>query len=356
MKKILIVCLLLFALLIPTTPVFADGPPGDKVVVGDTFTLPSGETLEGSLIVIGGDVTLEENSLVREDMVLTGGNAEVAGEIGGDLVVFGGRVHLQSTAVVNGQLVTIGGHVQRDEGAEVRGGEVEGFGGRYFPNLRFYRTYRWSLPPEGQPVESWLFGRVMAAVRAVFFTLVIMALGVLVIIFLPRHTNQVARVVFSSPLPSLGVGFAVLVITAILATLLILTCCFSPFGILLLMALAVAVLFGWVAVGLMVGQRLLEAINVQQPISDVAAVLVGLLLITLLTYVPCCLGFLFSIIVSSLGLGAVILTRFGTQEYPLPPLAAEYPVEEIPPAQEEQSREENEEKKESPDKETTAES
>ncbi|MDY7042390.1 MAG: hypothetical protein SVX38_16160, partial [Chloroflexota bacterium] len=97
---------------------------------------------------------------------------------------------------------------------------------------------------------------------------------------------------------------------------LILTCCFSPFGLLLLLALTIAILFGWVAVGLLVGQRILEALNVQQPVSELAAVLIGLLLVTLLIHVPYCLGFLFFVAVASIGLGAVILTRFGTQEYP----------------------------------------
>lgn len=329
MKKLLIVCLLILAILVPTTPVFADGPEGDKVIIGENFTLASGETVNGSLIVVGGNATLEEGSRVRGDLVVTGGNAAVAGRVDGDMVVFGGRAHLQSTAIVEGQLVAIGGSLQRDEGAVVRGGEVKGFAGRYFfPNFRFFRPYRWQTWSfEEQPVANWFFGRVMDAVQAVFLTLVIMALGVLVVTLLPRHTDQVARVVFGSPLPSLGAGFAVLVITAILAALLILTCCFSPFGLLLLLALAIAVLFGWIAVGLVVGQRLLEALNTRQPMSKVVAVLVGLLLITLLTYMPCCLGFLFSVGVASLGLGAVILTRFGTQEYPLP--TPEPPAREV---------------------------
>ena len=331
MKKLLIVCLLLLAILVPATPVFADGPSGDKVVIGESFILASGETLDGSLIVVGGNAMLEKGSRVRGDVVLTGGNAEVAGQVDGDMVVFGGRAHLQSTAIVEGQLVAIGGVVQQDEGAVVRGGEVKGFAGRYFwPGFRFFPPYRWQAWSfEEQPFGSWFFSRVMDAVQAVFLTLVIMALGVLVVTLLPRHTDQVARVVFGSPLPSLGTGFAVLVITAILAALLILTCCFSPFGLLLLLALAIAVLFGWIAVGLVVGQRLLAALNTRQPVSKVVAVLVGLLIITLLTYMPCCLGFLFSVGVASLGLGAVILSRFGTQEYPLPALAPAAPTDEV---------------------------
>jgi hypothetical protein len=313
-KKLLIVCLLVLAILVPATPVLADGPDGDRTVFGGSFTLPSGETLDGSLIVFGGNATLEEDSRVRDNVVLMGGSADIAGQIDGDLVVFGGNAHLRSTAVVDGNVVTVGGKVQRDEGAQVRGEVTEGFGAGYFPRFQFYRSYRW--PVEEWPFEGWFVEKAMDAVQAVFFTLVILALGVLVVIFLPRHTNQVARVVLGSPLPSLGVGFAIMVVTAVLAAMLVFTCCFAPFGLLVLLSLVIAVMFGWIAVGLMVGQRILEALNVRQPVSEVVAVLIGLLIITLLTYVPCCLGFLFFVVIASIGLGAVMLTRFGTQEYP----------------------------------------
>ena len=316
MKKLLIVCLLVMAVLVPATPVFADGPDGDKVIFGGSFTLSSGETLDGNLVVFGGNVTLEEDSRVKGDVTLMGGNVDIAGQVDGNLVVFGGNAHLRATAIVDGDVVAIGGNVQRDEGAQVGGEVVEGFESREFPRFEFYSPYRWRVI-ERYPSDNWFFRSVMNALQTIFFTLVIMALGVLVIIFLPRHTDQVARVVLGSPLPSLGVGFAVLAVTTILAALLFFTCCFAPFGLLLLLALVIAVLFGWTAVGLMVGQRFLKALNARQPVSEVAAVLIGLVLITLLSYVPC-LGFLFFVVVASTGLGAVVLTRFGTQEYPLP--------------------------------------
>jgi len=315
-KKLLILCLLVLAILVPATPVFADGPNGDKVIFGGDFTLPSGETLDGNLVVFGGNVTLEEDSRVKGDVTLMGGNVDIAGQVDGDMVVFGGNAHLRATAVVDGQVVVIGGLLQRDEGAKVSGEVIEGFEGRYSRFFNFRLPRHWQT--ERYPLENWFFGNVMRALQAIFFTLAIMALGVLVIIFLPRQTNQVARVVLGSPLPSLGVGFTILTVTTILAVLLFFTCCFSPFGLLLLLALVIAVLFGWIAIGLMVGQRFLEALNVRQPASEVVAVLIGLLIITLLTYVPYCLGFLFFVVVASIGLGAVVLTRFGTQEYPLP--------------------------------------
>jgi hypothetical protein len=81
-------------------------------------------------------------------------------------------------------------------------------------------------------------------------------------------------------------------------------------------ALLVAGVFGWIAVGLLVGQELLEAFRVRG-ITSMIAVVVGILLISLLGAIPC-IGIIAAIIVGCLGLGAVVLTRFGTQTYPLP--------------------------------------
>jgi hypothetical protein len=47
--------------------------------------------------------------------------------------------------------------------------------------------------------------------------------------------------------------------------------------------------------------------------SSLAEVAVGVFLITLLSRLPFCIGFLCWLIFSAIGLGAVVLTRFGTQ-------------------------------------------
>jgi hypothetical protein len=72
--------------------------------------------------------------------------------------------------------------------------------------------------------------------------------------------------------------------------------------------------FGWIAVGLLVGQKLLGGLKVQEA-APLVAVVIGVLLISLISALPC-LGFLVFLGVLSLGLGGVVLTRFGTMSYP----------------------------------------
>ena len=314
MKRILLACLLALLMLIPAVPAFAEGPNDGRVIFGGDFTLESGEELDGDLAVFGGNVVLEESSLVDGDVAVIGGRARVAGKVDGDLVVFGGSVKLEPTAVIEGDLVTFGGQVERAEGAIVRG-EIVRSPGFEFEGL----TGLWRFRP-GPYVPRWpdrLFQFFWGVFQAGLVTLALMALGVLIVLFWPQQTELVGQAIVAAPLPSLGVGFLTAIVAAALAALLAITICLLPMSFFVAVATLAAVLFGWTAVGLLVGQRLLAALKVQET-NQLVAVLVGVLLISLLTAVPC-LGWLFAVVVGSLGLGAVVLTRFGTMAYPPAP-------------------------------------
>ena len=102
----------------------SDGPApvmDDEVVFFGTYTLESGERLDGSLIVFGGVVKLKEDSLVTGDVLVFGGNVTASGDIERGLVAIGGVVSLTETAVVQGDLIAPATVVRRDEGARIYG-------------------------------------------------------------------------------------------------------------------------------------------------------------------------------------------------------------------------------------------
>jgi hypothetical protein len=78
----------------------------------------------------------------------------------------------------------------------------------------------------------------------------------------------------------------------------------------------VAVLFGWIAIGYEIGQRMAVLFKTQwaEAISAGLGTLVLGTIIWLVGYIFC-LGGLLSILVASVGLGGVILSKFGTQTY-----------------------------------------
>jgi hypothetical protein len=128
---------------------------------------------------------------------------------------------------------------------------------------------------------------------------------------------------------SFGVGLLTLIVGITAMILLFITCCLIPVGLLLALALVLATLYGWIVVGYLLGERILRAVQQSTGAPSVTtSALVGIFLITLiqqglmaLSNIPC-LGFFFWLMgaalwlfVASTGLGAVVLTRFGTQPY-----------------------------------------
>ncbi len=320
---VLITSVLVLAL---ASPVLAhDGEPPGRIVFGEDFTLEAGESIDGDLVVFGGDVWLEEDSRVEGEMVVWGGDADIAGTVEGDLVVMGGSVTLRETGVVEGDLVTAGGEVEREEGAVVEGQEVTA------PEVS-WRGRPVVIPFVGQfplrprPVDLAL--RVAwEAVRLVLTVLVMAGLGGVVAMLWPQPTARVGRAYMQALLPGLGLGLlTVLVILGLLISL-----CLTVVGLAAGAAAAVAAVFGWAALGALIGERLFAA----RPLSPFWSAALGTGLLTLLSellgLIPC-VGWLGGFLVACVGLGVVILTRFGTSDYPPLDSASVPPVSSPAPA------------------------
>ncbi|MCS7179218.1 MAG: hypothetical protein RML46_11110 [Anaerolineae bacterium] len=236
-------------------------------------------------------------------------------EVAQDVVAFGGDVLLRSTARIEGGLVVLGGQVDREEGAQVRGQEVI--------NPHGWSWGRWGwvdvpvypyFPSDGFPalmfqVAIWGLGILLQAV-------VIAGLAGLVSVLWPQAAARVGRRALGKPLPALGMGLLTLVISILLIIGLVITLCLSPVGIAAAIALVVAILFGWVALGIAIGERLMPTFTnrVVAPFWT-AALGAGLLslLSNLLGLIPCA-GGVGDLLITCVGLGAVVLTRFGTME------------------------------------------
>lgn len=339
-RALLMSCLAVLLLLVAVSPAYAQEGEGNQTIFGRDFTVHAGESIRGDLAVIGGNVTVEEGGYIGGDLAVAGGNAEVAGEVRGDVAALGGDLHLASTARVHGSVVVLGGVLTEEEGAEVRGDKVQGllwpFSGRVEGPRPTLITPYVRLGAERPPVLDLILG----LLRTAFVIVGLAVLGILLALFLPEQARRVGRAVVEAPLVSLGVGLLTALVAALLLPLLVLIStvllliCIGIFGYaliaLVVLALAAAWIFGWIAIGWVAGERLLQAIGVRQPEPWMAAGL-GVLLLSLLGAVPC-VGLLVSVVVGSMGLGAAILTRMGTQRYPMPRLGPPPPELREPPA------------------------
>lgn len=405
-KKGLWLGLLILLLLLPASTVLADGPEirvesgrifvnedvqlepgetfqGDLGIFDGSLTVPKGSTvngdvfltngdaeiegrINGSLAVVSGDLLLEESGEVQGDVFVMSGEEEVAGRVEGDLSVMFGGIRLKRTAEVQGDVVVLSGSMDREAGARVLGQELREIPLPPLPLLR--EQPRLPDLPEVTPIQPQVprieptvpriqpavprmqvetpgssFGRFVGRVlTAGFFSLIFVALGLLIVLVWPRATHRVSECIRAMPVQSFLLGLlsflialvleafaAVLMIVIILvAAALISTVILIPVGLLLILlsalvllpvplALVAGMVLGWVALAELVGRGVVKLLKAGY-VRPLGATLVGLLVtvpIAAILWVvkPVCCAWPFVVMLASLGLGAVFHTRFGRQ-------------------------------------------
>ncbi len=315
-KFILLLGILVVLVGLPTAA-FAQGVDhGDQVIFGGSYTLEADETLNGDLVVFGGNVELETDFIVYGDILIFGGTITVDGEIDGDLIVIGGSVDLEENAVLHQDLITPGGSVSRAEGAQIFGQVITETN---IPvDITIPRIFSGDFPTEIPSPPVIVRSNPFWGVIWFFFrTLAFAALAVLVVMFVPKQADRASDTVLAQPILSGGLGILTIVVAIPLLVILMITIILIPVSLLGLLLLAVAGLFGWITLGLEIGQRLSQLFNSEWPAAVAAGV--GTFVLTIVSFgigeIPC-IGWIAPFLVTSVGLGAVILTRFGTQEYP----------------------------------------
>jgi len=323
--RILLLALVLFvALAVPGRVAFAQDPDNEegKVIVGGSYRLSSGETLSDDLVIIGGSGTLEKGSTVNGDVALTGGILDVNGEINGDVVAIGGTITLGDDAHVNGNVSTVGAVLNRSEKAKIDGSLTIGNPGEMeFPLVKPALGNRFSAPS----ILENVFGPISQVLYSLFIALVVASLAAAVVLFVQKPTESVAAMIVTRPLPSLGMGLLTALVAPLLIVILTVTIVFIPIMLLFAMALCLASLMGWIALGLELGKRISAAFKVDwaPAVSAGLGTLALTLLTMLLDFIPC-LGAVIYTVIGLVGLGAVVLSRFGLQREHVP-AAAVYP-------------------------------
>jgi hypothetical protein len=339
MKKVL-VALMLAVLILPlafAAPAYAALTLDGKVVIGENFTLKSGETITGDLVVISGSATVEDGAVVTGNAVVMGGSADLAGRVQQNVTVLGGSVTLRRSAVVEGQLAVLGGSITREEGAVVQGGESQGLG---FNGNRDGGSL--TPTPRVNPLDALdpLFWFVQNVIQAVGMVVVLTLLALVIVALWPDQTARVSAALTAAPAVSGLLGLLTLVAVPIVLGLLAITICLSPISLLGLVVYVAVILFGWVAFGQLLGNRLAGAFKWNLP--PVGAAALGTFVITAVTALfwpfgpAVCLSWALATIFVCLGVGGVVLTRFGTTPYlaagPSMPLRPVPPIPPPPPA------------------------
>jgi hypothetical protein len=252
-----------------------------------------------SVVKINDDVTIEENMKVRNVFVLRG-QITISGTVEQSVVAIGGSIVLTRTAVVNGDVVALGGIIVMGKGADVHGTLTEINSSNISAAISDLLSDDW----EGW---SWLFA-IFSVV--VFFAILILAL--LIVALIPKPIQVIAETIktntFKVSLSGL-LGLLLIVPIAVLLTISVIGIVLIPLEMILVVS---AALLGFIAVSQLVGRRVLMLIK-RTGGGVIRQTFWGLITLWLIGWIPY-VGWMIKVLAVVLGLGGVIMTRFGTKE------------------------------------------
>jgi len=252
-------------------------------------------------------VVVNSGEVICSDMTSFGGTVVIHGEVRGDVVAFGGTVVIDGP--VFGNVLTYGSNVIWQDDAHVDG-DIHVCGSQLIPrmNSQLHGSYIGCT----QRVGMLIIGDGSPGLH-LWSLLAWLALGILLTSLLPEHVMLVRTTAKSKIRRSLLLGLlSVLLAPAVLAVLVALLVSI-PLAILVAVGLVAAWVLGMVAVGWLIGDYLVRTVLPQQN-TRVMQIVVGLTVLVLAGSLPY-IGWLISIGAGLLGLGAVLLSRFGTRLY-----------------------------------------
>ncbi len=342
--RILPLLLLVALVVVPLQSAGAKGLANGEVIFGQTYLLKSGQTLDGDLVILGGSASIENGATVNGTIALFGGVLSMDGEVTGDVAVVGGTAKLGAHAHIHGDLSTVGTSLDRTDGSQVDGQvfNAETAWGNTSSNGKLPIPFV-SVPPlRVLPNLQINFDPLGAVVKTFFQAFGIALLAMVLMLFLAPYADRVAHAIIAQPLTAGGLGLltviavpVALVALGFLSILVITLIVTVPVMLLLAIGVGMAILFGWIAIGYEIGQRLAKAFH-QEWHPSLAAGL-GTFIMTLLVnglnnmniFVGMqCVTSLLPALVIVFALGAVVMTRFGTQLVTAPVKSTEL----IPPA------------------------
>lgn len=280
---------------------------GDQVIIDDRFILRKGEVLAGNLTVLSGRVMVREGGHVTGDVLLAGGVLEVAGKIDGTVTVIGGELILTGPAVIDGDIVQYAANYSAEEGAVVNGTVINKTGGisaaqlnEMLPNFRFVDTGSYESKWE---LDIWLLIHRLIQAAAIGL------LSIVMIFLFPQMAAKTYEKMFERPAFCGVIGLVSAWISVPISLLLVLTIVFIPLVPLVWIGLIFVGLFGWISMGMGIGEKMWGACP--QPWS----ILLGVLLLSSITAIfQWVMPFLGSIVIAMFilyGLGGTTVAVLG---------------------------------------------
>jgi hypothetical protein len=305
-----IILVILTALPSPASAAGSSKDVSDEIKIGDNFILYEDQTYEGNLFILGGTVSLERNSTLNGDIIMLGANLVVNGTINGDIVTLGGVAEVNEEGRVIGDINSAGAYLDIDPEAYIEGDINTETSGSF-----------WTQLPAGVQIRKMdvTLNPFLEILWFAFRTLLWALLAILTVMFLPKQADRVVHAVVSEPWLSGGLGLLTVIIAPIVLVILSITIILIPLTLTTAIVLIIGWAFGVISLGLELGRRMAIVFNRSwHPALSAGVGTFILILVTngLVAFSPC-LGWIPKLIIGILGLGGVMITFFGTRNYPL---------------------------------------
>lgn len=263
--------------------------------------------------IFGGTVTISEDTTIGWSLAFGSGTADIGGTVGGHIdggssqtnisATVGGNVNLtsdqealtiiSSPAVIKGNLTYTGDTAPTvQKGAEIKGNIIQ--------KSAFLTSFEKRDFLNFLGISTWFF--------RLFKLFGLLVVGLVVITLMKKESFEIAEFIKKEPAKSIGWGIIYLIVTPIATFILTLTIIGAPLALIITALYLIAVYASKVFVGIFLGKEILayfQKDKKDKPVSSMGAMVLGLIIFVLLTYIPY-LGWFIGLVGIVFGLGAIV--------------------------------------------------
>jgi hypothetical protein len=299
MKRLGISLLFFVSILFLVACATDNGAYSGTLILEGRHTYSVGEVLKGVFLVVDGEAVLDRGARVEGPVYMLGGSATINSQVDQDVSVIGGNLTVGPDAMIGGDLRVGSGRLDLSPQATVKGSVLKG-------------------PASDVQLED-IFPRVSPKERLVQllpWTLVLAFLAYLSAVYVPLPVARISQAEIKHPVVCAAMGILVGIVGPILLVFMAFTVILIPTTLIGLLIGALTVAYGWIGFGQAFGRWLTGKLNLEVGRAGGAflGTLVFMILIDLLSIIPV-VGSLIALLAITIGLGAVMLTRFGLREF-----------------------------------------
>ena len=336
-KRFFTILITLSILAMLTASVFAGGVEeqknGDQLIFGETYILEEDMVLDGNLVAINSIVIIKENALVTGDIILINSSINLNAEVYGSLISFSGTVNLFEEARIHGDLMTPGAETFHAVGSEVLGkvmtselNEVNDI--EYFNDIESLlndvdltndsNSSSWFNNFDQNSVMSPL----ARGLWIIFSSFIVSVVAAFVVLAFRNRIKNVSATIRNNSLESGGFGlatmFVIFPIIFVIFGILAITIILLPISLLVYVLMALITFVGWVMGSIEIGRIILKSLKQEwsEPIiAGIGAFVMNLIIMILNLIFWGIVGSILGLVITSVGVGALLLSKFGSTEY-----------------------------------------